>query len=66
MGLLAMKIYAVTLQSKRFATLSPEDNAAAIARFRREAEVTGRLEHPGIVRSTILDVIQSLDVCSTS
>jgi serine/threonine protein kinase len=25
------------------------DNASAIARFRREAEVTGRLEHPGIV-----------------
>ncbi|MEM8681516.1 MAG: serine/threonine-protein kinase, partial [Planctomycetota bacterium] len=26
-----------------------QDNAAAIARFRREAELTGRLEHPGIV-----------------
>lgn len=25
------------------------DNAAALERFRREAEITGRLEHPGIV-----------------
>jgi serine/threonine protein kinase len=30
-------------------TRAEDGSAAAIARFRREAEITGRLEHPGIV-----------------
>jgi serine/threonine-protein kinase len=39
----------VALKTMRTAQVADEDPAAAIARFRREAQAAGRLNHPGIV-----------------
>ena len=39
----------VALKTIRSEQLTGEDSAAAIARFRREAQAAGRLNHPNIV-----------------